>query len=202
MALVGGLGLAALGLPRATLDLDLLVPAEAQGRLIEFMERSGYETPHRSAGYSNHLHPDESMGRVGFVYVRGTTRDRVFSSASEIRGPDGLPSSPGLSPPDSADPKDHRPVRSRAGGRPERAVPAASRPCASGPSSRARYTNSSSSVFATAPEVGTIIFSRSRRVEISTLSSARLRLPTNTRIGKPIRSASLNLTPGRPSRSS
>ncbi len=90
VALVGGLGLAALGLPRATLDLDLLVPAEAQGGLIEFMEERGYETLHRSSGYSNHLHPDESLGRVDFVYVRGETRDRVFSSAVEISGPDGI----------------------------------------------------------------------------------------------------------------
>lgn len=60
-ALVGGLGLAALGLPRATLDLDLLVPAETQGTLID-LEGLGYETLHRSTGYSNHLHADESLG--------------------------------------------------------------------------------------------------------------------------------------------
>ncbi len=89
-ALVGGLGLAAHGLPRATLDLDLLVPAEAQTALIEFMEELGYDTLHRSSGYSNHLHPDEALGRVDFVYVRGETRDKVFSSATELAGPDGV----------------------------------------------------------------------------------------------------------------
>lgn len=90
VALIGGIGLAALGLPRATLDLDLLVPADAQEALIEFMERHGYETLYRSPGYSNHLHPDESLGRVDFVYVRGDTRDRVFSSANEMSGPDDV----------------------------------------------------------------------------------------------------------------
>ena len=89
-ALVGGLGLAALGLPRATLDLDLLVAAEAQDSLIDFMERLGYETLHRSTGYSNHLHEDESLGRVDFIYVRGRTRERIFSAATEMPGPHGV----------------------------------------------------------------------------------------------------------------
>ncbi len=90
-ALIGGLGLAAHGLPRATLDLDLLVPAAAQDSVIGFMEELGYETLHRSTGYSNHLHEDESFGRVDFVYVRGRTRDRIFSAAAEVTGPDGIP---------------------------------------------------------------------------------------------------------------
>lgn len=90
-ALVGGLGLAAHGLPRATLDLDLLVPAAAQESLIEFMEGLGYETLYRSSGYSNHLHAEQSFGRVDFVYVRGRTRQAVFSSAVEMAGPGGAP---------------------------------------------------------------------------------------------------------------
>ncbi len=90
-ALGGGLGLAALGLPRATLDLDLVVPAAAQGSLIEFMEDLGYETLYRSSGYSNHHHPKESLGRVDFIYVSGRTSDSIFSAATEIAGPDGVP---------------------------------------------------------------------------------------------------------------
>lgn len=86
-ALVGGLGLAAFGITRATLDLDLLVPAAAQDRLIEFMEQLGYETLHRSSGYSNHLHSDEALGRVDFVYVRGDTETKVFDGARPMEGP-------------------------------------------------------------------------------------------------------------------
>ena len=89
-ALIGGLGLAAHGLPRATLDLGLLVPAATQDELIAFMEGLGYETLHRSTGYSNHLHADESMGRVDFVYVRGKTADNIFRSASRTAGPGGV----------------------------------------------------------------------------------------------------------------
>lgn len=90
-ALVGGLALAAHGLPRATLDIDLVVPAAAQDSVIGFMEGLGYETLHRSTGYSNHLHEDESLGRVDFVYVRGRTEERIFSAAARMAGPDGIP---------------------------------------------------------------------------------------------------------------
>lgn len=86
-ALVGGLGLAALGITRATLDVDLLVPAAAQDTIIEFMERLGYETLHRSSGYSNHLHPEEAYGRVDFVYVRGATQTKIFAGARPMEGP-------------------------------------------------------------------------------------------------------------------
>ncbi|MDX1500719.1 MAG: nucleotidyltransferase family protein [Thermoanaerobaculia bacterium] len=90
-ALVGALALAALGQPRATLDLDLLISADAQETVVELMESLGYETLHRSTGYSNHLHEDPAWGRVDFVYVRGATREKIFSTARRVAGPDGVP---------------------------------------------------------------------------------------------------------------
>lgn len=87
--LIGGVALASYGRPRMTLDLDLLVDASTQDDLIHFMEAEGYETLHRSAGYSNHLAPDDRRGRVDFVYVRGTTRDLVFAEARHLVGPGG-----------------------------------------------------------------------------------------------------------------
>lgn len=89
-ALIGGHGLAAYGLVRATLDLDLVVEAEAQPSLIDFLEGIGYETLHRSTGYSNHLHNDATLGRVDFVYVRGETADKLFAATRVQPGPGGL----------------------------------------------------------------------------------------------------------------
>ena len=43
-AVVGGIALAAYGLPRLTLDLDLVVEARAQDDLIQFLESLGYKT--------------------------------------------------------------------------------------------------------------------------------------------------------------
>jgi hypothetical protein len=90
-ALVGGVGLAALGFSRTTLDLDFVVEAAAQGELVDFLERHGWETLHRSTGYSNHLHPDPRRGRVDFVYVGPETARRLFPDCREVAGPGGVP---------------------------------------------------------------------------------------------------------------
>lgn len=89
-AVVGGVGLAALGLARTTLDLDLAVPAAAQSELIAFVESLGYRTLYRSAGFSNHEHDLDSFGRVDFVYLDEETARRLFGEASERAGPGGL----------------------------------------------------------------------------------------------------------------
>lgn len=88
-ALVGGVGLAALGIARTTLDLDLAVESAVQEDLVAFMEQIGYETLHRSSGYSNHLHPDPGFGRVDFVYLDAATAERLFAGCHEEVGPEG-----------------------------------------------------------------------------------------------------------------
>ena len=76
--LIGAFGLHAYGLSRATHDLDFATDAAAQDKLIDFIESLGYKTLHRPAGYSTHCHPDESLGRLDFVYVSGDTSRRLF----------------------------------------------------------------------------------------------------------------------------
>lgn len=88
-AVVGGLGLAALGFPRSTLDLDLVVTAAVQDDLVDHLEAEGFRTLHRSPGYSNHQHPDPERGRIDFVYVRGDTAEKLFSSTLMVAGPQG-----------------------------------------------------------------------------------------------------------------
>ena len=50
-ALIGGHALAALGLARTTLDLDLVVEGRGQEALVTYLEAEGYATLHRSEGY-------------------------------------------------------------------------------------------------------------------------------------------------------
>jgi hypothetical protein len=78
LAVVGGLGLHAYGITRATFDLDIVTDTAAQGDLIAFLEAEGYETLHRSASYSNHLHRDADAGRLDFIYVDPETSRRLF----------------------------------------------------------------------------------------------------------------------------
>jgi hypothetical protein len=89
-ALIGGVALAAYGLARTTLDLDLVVESRAQEELIAFLESLGFATLHRSTGYSNHLHPDPAWGRLDCVYVRGSTSDELFAACQARRAPGGL----------------------------------------------------------------------------------------------------------------
>jgi hypothetical protein len=88
-AVVGGVALAAYGLPRTTLDLDLAVESRAQDELIRFVESRGYGTLHRSLGYSNHEHPDPAWGRLDFIYVREATGQSLFGGCQLLQGPRG-----------------------------------------------------------------------------------------------------------------
>lgn len=89
-ALIGGVALAAYGLPRTTLDLDLVLDAGTQTALVSFLESRGYQTVHRSSGYSNHVHPDPLWGGVDCLYVRGETSRDLFAACRMGPGPGGL----------------------------------------------------------------------------------------------------------------
>jgi hypothetical protein len=90
-AVIGGVALAAYGLPRTTVDLDLVVESSAQEDLIGFLDAMGYHTLHRSTGYSNHRHSDLRWGNIDFVYLKGETADEIFSECRRARGPRDLP---------------------------------------------------------------------------------------------------------------
>lgn len=89
-AVIGGVALAAYGLVRTTLDLDLLVEGRGQEDLVPFLESLGFATLHRSSGYSNHLHADPAWGRLDCVYVGGSTSEQVFAACRLARAPGGL----------------------------------------------------------------------------------------------------------------
>jgi hypothetical protein len=80
-AVVGAFALHAYGLSRATFDLDFATEDRAQSPLVGFLESLGYETLHRSAGYSSHLHREAASGRVDVVYVTGETARQLFDGA-------------------------------------------------------------------------------------------------------------------------
>lgn len=52
-ALIGGFALAALGVPRATTDLDFLLPVERADDVSQIMARLGYRELHRSEDAAN-----------------------------------------------------------------------------------------------------------------------------------------------------
>jgi hypothetical protein len=83
-ALIGAFALQAYGYVRATQDIDFVVRCEEQERVVRFLESLGYETLHRSEGFSNHLHPLASLGRIDLVCVAGETACAIFSGSRQI----------------------------------------------------------------------------------------------------------------------
>jgi hypothetical protein len=83
-AVIGAFALKAHGYVRATRDVDFIVRREDQEKTIRFLETLGYETLHRSQGFSNHLHPLPGLGRVDFVYVAGETAELIFSGTRPL----------------------------------------------------------------------------------------------------------------------
>jgi hypothetical protein len=81
-ALIGAFAMQAHGYIRATRDIDFVVRLKSQTRIIPYLESLGFETLHRSDGYSNHLHPIGSL-RVDFVYVDDATAEEIFKETKQ-----------------------------------------------------------------------------------------------------------------------
>lgn len=89
-AVIGGLALAAYGLHRTTLDADFVVELESQEAAVALLSELGYECLHRSSAFSNHLHPDPTMGRVDLMYVPEPTAQKIFTHCQRRRLPRDL----------------------------------------------------------------------------------------------------------------
>ncbi len=70
--------------------MDFVVESRAQDAFIAFLEALGFATLHRSTGYSNHLHPEPSWGRLDCVYVGGPTCEELFAACRARRAPGDL----------------------------------------------------------------------------------------------------------------
>ncbi len=80
-AIAGGVALQALGHARLTFDIDFIVDRMNQEKIVTHMEEHGYETLRRSEGYSNHV--SRELGRVDFIYIEGSTADKIFRTTTE-----------------------------------------------------------------------------------------------------------------------
>jgi hypothetical protein len=82
-AVIGGVAVTAWGRVRSTKDLDFAVEAQDRQRVITFAESIGYETLYVSEAFSNHVHADQALGRIDFMYLRGITAEKVLSTTVE-----------------------------------------------------------------------------------------------------------------------
>jgi hypothetical protein len=78
---IGGLAVYAWGRLRPTKDADFAVDHSNQERVVAFVESLGYETLHVSVSFSNHVHAEDKLGRVDFMYLDPATAEKVFGAA-------------------------------------------------------------------------------------------------------------------------
>lgn len=83
-ALIGGMALAALGVPRATMDIDLLVPSERANDVAQMMRQLGYEELHRSEDAANYVRR-QPPGRVDFLFARRAPTHAMLARARRHR---------------------------------------------------------------------------------------------------------------------
>jgi len=81
-ALIGAFAMQAYGYVRATRDVDFVVRRQSQSKIVPYLESLGFETLHRSDGYSNHLHPIGPL-RIDFVYVDDATAEEIFKETKQ-----------------------------------------------------------------------------------------------------------------------
>ncbi len=68
-ALIGGFALGALGVPRATTDIDFLVHHEDIAKIKKLMEEMGYECAFQSENVSQYVSPLEVFGEIDFLHA-------------------------------------------------------------------------------------------------------------------------------------
>lgn len=80
-AVAGGHALVSWGHQRPTYDLDFAVDGTRSAGVIAYAESLGYETTYASEGFSNHYHPEKTLGHVDFLYLYGHTAVALFDGA-------------------------------------------------------------------------------------------------------------------------
>lgn len=68
-ALMGGFALGAWGVPRGTVDIDLLVHREDMEKVDRIMQGLGYECKYRSENVSQYISPLNIFGEVDFLHA-------------------------------------------------------------------------------------------------------------------------------------
>lgn len=83
-ALIGGFALGALGLPRATMDIDFLVARAALPVLDEVMARRQYRLRYRSENVSQYVSHLAPLGHVDFLHAFREISTSMLERAPEV----------------------------------------------------------------------------------------------------------------------
>lgn len=83
-AIIGGFAVGALGVPRSTIDLDFLVPADSLGKVETIMLSMGYKKVFASENASQYVSPSAEMGEVDFLHAFRPISLKMLAAAETI----------------------------------------------------------------------------------------------------------------------
>jgi hypothetical protein len=83
-ALIGGFAIGALGVPRSTIDLDFLVPADVLHKVEAIMLALGYKKVFASENASQYVSPSAEMGEVDFLHAFRPLSVKMLAGAEPI----------------------------------------------------------------------------------------------------------------------
>lgn len=81
-ALAGGFAMAALGVPRATVDLDFLAHRDDMDKIDGIMQATGYQCLFKSENVSQYVSPLKVLGEVDFIHAFRTTSLGMLARAT------------------------------------------------------------------------------------------------------------------------
>lgn len=87
--LIGGFALGALGIPRATIDLDFLVHREDLAKIDMIMKHNGYECVYKSENVSQYVSAIKIFGEVDFLHAFREISLKMLERACELEIFDG-----------------------------------------------------------------------------------------------------------------
>ena len=83
-AMIGGFAMGALGIPRATIDLDFLVARDALPQVDEIMQLRGYRLQFRSENVSHFVSDSARLGQVDFLHAFREVSTGMLQRAAEL----------------------------------------------------------------------------------------------------------------------
>lgn len=83
-ALIGGFALGALGLPRATIDLDFLVHRDDLNKIDKIMKSHGYESVYKSENVSQYISAIKIFGEIDFLHAFREVSTGMLERAKEL----------------------------------------------------------------------------------------------------------------------
>lgn len=82
--LIGGFALGALGIPRATIDLDFLIHWDDLPKVNEIMETAGYECRYQTGNISQYVSLLKPLGNVDFLHAFRKASVRMLDRTKEF----------------------------------------------------------------------------------------------------------------------